>query len=106
MRVFMVLFMMLIAQVAAANDAPVISSGTVSPAGATWTARASSLNWESITSSSDGTKLAAVAWGDRIYTSTNSGMTWTARDSNRQWISITSSSDGKKLVPRQSNNVG
>ena len=98
MRVFMVLFMMLIAQVAAANDAPVISSGTVSPAGATWTARASSLNWESITSSSDGTKLAAVAWGDRIYTSTNSGMTWTARDSNRLWISITSSSDGTKLA--------
>lgn len=32
--------------------------------------------WTSITSSSDGTKLAAVEYGGQIYTSTDSGVTW------------------------------
>ncbi len=54
--------------------------------------------WNSITSSSDGIKLAAVVGGGQIYTSTDSGITWTARDSNRSWRSIASSSDGTKLV--------
>jgi cysteine-rich repeat protein len=66
--------------------------------GITWTARESNRNWWSITSSSDGTKLAAVVYGGQIYTSTDSGITWTARESNRNWWSITSSSDGTKLV--------
>ena len=34
----------------------------------TWTARESSRNWRAITSSSDGTKLAAVAYNGQIYT--------------------------------------
>jgi photosystem II stability/assembly factor-like uncharacterized protein len=66
----------------------------------TWSPVASSSNWYSITSSSDGTKLAAVVYGGYIYTSTDSGASWTARqtDTNRNWISITSSSDGTKLA--------
>ena len=57
-------------------------------------------NWYSITSSSDGTKLAAVVSGGYIYTSTNSGVTWTEATSagSRAWSSITSSSDGTKLA--------
>jgi len=68
-----------------------------------WVARGSSANWTAITSSSDGTKLAAVVEFDKIYTSTDSGETWTARDSNRYWFSITSSSDGTKLAAVERN---
>ena len=68
----------------------------------TWSQVASSLSWRSITSSSDGTKLAAVAYGGYIYTSTDSGATWTERRPTtgvtRNWYSITSSSDGTKLA--------
>jgi photosystem II stability/assembly factor-like uncharacterized protein len=64
----------------------------------TWTARASSRSWRSITSSADGSKLAAVVANGQIYTSTDSGANWTARESNRSWRSITSSADGSKLA--------
>jgi hypothetical protein len=68
----------------------------------TWTARQTDTNryWYSITSSSDGTKLAAVAQSGLIYTSTNSGVTWTEQTASgiRNWWSITSSSDGTKLA--------
>ena len=63
-----------------------------------WTARASSLCWEAVASSADGTKLAACVSGDQIYTSTDSGTTWTARASSQQWLSVASSADGTKLV--------
>ena len=36
-------------------------------------------DWYSITSSSDGTKLAAVADGGKIWTSTGPGATWTSK---------------------------
>jgi hypothetical protein len=60
--------------------------------------------WRSITSSSDGTKLAAVA--DKLdyvaggmWISANSGMNWTkVGPENQEWFSITSSSDGTKLA--------
>jgi photosystem II stability/assembly factor-like uncharacterized protein len=54
----------------------------------------------SVASSSDGTKLVAVALGGQIYTSADSGVSWTARetDSSRYWQSVASSSDGTKLV--------
>ena len=41
-------------------------------------------------------KLAAVAFGNYIYTSDDSGVTWTARmtDATRNWWSIASSEDG------------
>ncbi|MDC0977732.1 hypothetical protein OAR19_00575, partial [bacterium] len=71
---------------------------TSTDSGVSWTARDSSRNWQSITSSSDGAKLAAVAYNEQIYTSTDSGVSWTERDSSRNWYSITSSSDGTKLA--------
>jgi hypothetical protein len=57
-------------------------------------------NWQVITSSSDGIKLAAVVYGGYIYTSTDSGASWTERTAPgyRNWNSITSSSDGTKLA--------
>jgi large repetitive protein len=87
--------------VTAVNDAPsfALPAGTVASAGVIWTAQASgSRNWQSIDSSADGTKLAAVAVNGQIYTSTDSGATWTSRDSNRAWRSIASSADGTKLA--------
>ncbi|GAX81104.1 hypothetical protein CEUSTIGMA_g8538.t1 [Chlamydomonas eustigma] len=56
--------------------------------------------WVSITSSSDGSKLAAVVHGGYIYTSSDSGVNWVVppNSSNRNWQSITSSSDGSKLA--------
>ncbi|HVV38844.1 MAG TPA: hypothetical protein VHD31_00785 [Candidatus Paceibacterota bacterium] len=70
-----------------------------------WTQRPSAGNrsWSSITSSSDGTKLAAVVGLDSagyIYTSTDSGATWTERTGagSHKWGSIASSADGTKLV--------
>ena len=63
-------------------------------------------SWVSITSSADGTKLAAVnnAAG-YVYTSTDSGNTWTARTGtgSLSWQSITSSADGTKLAAAVSN---
>ena len=60
-------------------------------------------NWAGITSSSDGTKLAAVEYGGYLYTSTDSGATWQERSpvttlTARNWRSITSSADGTKLA--------
>ena len=62
-------------------------------------------NWSSITSSSDGVNLAAVAYisiGGDIYTSSDSGNTWNAREiidlSNESWTSITSDSTGVNLA--------
>ncbi|MBX3289488.1 MAG: hypothetical protein KF855_09090 [Acidobacteria bacterium] len=63
-----------------------------------FTPRESNRGWTSITSSADGTKLAAVSWGGQIYTSTDAGVTWTARESDQEWWSITSSADGTKLA--------
>jgi photosystem II stability/assembly factor-like uncharacterized protein len=54
----------------------------------------------SITSSSDGTKLAAGDGSGDIWTSTNGGYSWKDRTSSgsHQYKSITSSSDGMKLA--------
>jgi hypothetical protein len=53
-------------------------------------------------SSSDGTKLVAVAGGfgsaGYIYTSADSGATWTQKGTKQNWMSVASSSDGTKLV--------
>jgi len=67
----------------------------------TWSPVAVYRSWRSITSSSDGTKLAAVnSDTEPIYTSTDSGATWTQQTASgsRTWYSITSSSDGTKLA--------
>jgi photosystem II stability/assembly factor-like uncharacterized protein len=74
--------------------------------GATWTARMTDTtrSWYGITSSADGSKLAACVTSSTsngyIYTSTDSGVNWTARltDANRYWFVITSSADGSKLA--------
>jgi photosystem II stability/assembly factor-like uncharacterized protein len=59
-----------------------------------------SRDWRSVTSSADGTKLAAVDYSGYIYTSVDSGVTWTERTGAglRAWTFITSSADGNKLV--------
>jgi len=57
--------------------------------------------WNSVASSSDGTKLAAVEYNTpAIYTSADSGGTWTQTSASTtiQWKYVTSSSDGTKLV--------
>ena len=58
-------------------------------------------NWTRITSSSDGTKLAAVVWGENIWTSVDSGEKWDENKTTgdgKNWYDITSSSDGKNLA--------
>jgi photosystem II stability/assembly factor-like uncharacterized protein len=59
------------------------------------------INWQSVASSADGTKLvAAAAYGHYLYTSSDSGATWTERTAagSRNWRSVASSADGSKLV--------
>ena len=65
-------------------------------------------HWLSVASSSDGTKLAAVAGGNNpaIYTSKDSGYTWMqASTPSNYWVSIASSSDGTKLVAASSGGI-
>jgi photosystem II stability/assembly factor-like uncharacterized protein len=70
--------------------------------GADWTPQTSpgSAPWNSIASSSDGTQLAAVVYGGKIWTSTNSGLTWSNNNNstNQNWNSIASSSNGTQLA--------
>ena len=66
-----------------------------------WTqTSAPAVNWQSVASSSDGTKLVAVFYGG-IYTNSNSGNgSWILQNGagTRNWSSVASSSDGTKLV--------
>ena len=56
-------------------------------------------NWTGIASSSDGSKLVAVARNDRIYVSTDFGDTWTPRGTTQQnWTAVASSSDGSIML--------
>ncbi|MBF0464469.1 MAG: hypothetical protein HQK88_09545 [Nitrospirae bacterium] len=67
----------------------------------TWTQQTApgNRNWDSIASSSDGTKLVAAAQGDYLYTSTDSGATWIQQTSAGRYLqNIVSSSDGAKLA--------
>jgi hypothetical protein len=66
--------------------------------GLEWTPRDSIRFWNSVASSADGIKLAAVEFTGQIYTSADSGVSWTAHESNRTWQAIASSADGRKLV--------
>ncbi|MBK8038201.1 MAG: tandem-95 repeat protein [Verrucomicrobiaceae bacterium] len=67
-----------------------------------WTPRESSRPWVSITSSADGSKLAAVELGfftpGQIYTSADFGATWTPRGDDGYWGRIAMSADGSKLA--------
>jgi len=78
-----------------------------SDGGSTWTSVTGPVSpglWGSMTSSSDGTHLAAVTPGSSsggyIYTSTNGGYTWTAQTSAgaRAWETIASSANGTILI--------
>jgi len=73
--------------------------------GVTWTqVKTDTLQWTSITSSADGTKLAATeTYGGDVWTSTDSGATWVNRTgggpySGNAWQTIASSSNGTRLV--------
>lgn len=70
--------------------------------GATWTQTgATNEIWNSVASSADGTKLAAVAGFDGIYMSTNSGDTWflTSLPAHFSfWSSVALSADGTRVV--------
>ncbi|MBX3290778.1 MAG: hypothetical protein KF855_15795 [Acidobacteria bacterium] len=64
-------------------------------------------SWRSITSSADGSKLAAVS-NNALFTSTDSGETWTQQNTggSGNWVSITSSADGTKLAAVRTNISG
>jgi len=58
---------------------------------------------QALSSSSDGSKLAAVVYGGRVYTSVDFGANWTLINTspvnvNKNWKSITSSTDGSRLA--------
>jgi len=69
-------------------------------AGTQWTqSNAPSEYWNSIASSADGTRLAAVVYGGGIYTSTDGGVAWTQSSApSTYWYSIASSADGTRLA--------
>jgi hypothetical protein len=84
---------------------------TSSDSGATWTQTGTKQHWNSVASSSDGTKLVAAGGGPDtdaggaytggacIYTSADSGATWTQTTAPRlSWAPVASSADGTKLV--------
>jgi len=82
---------------------------TSTDSGVTWASHTSSplsstLNWSSVASSADGTKLVAAVRSGQIYISSNSGTSWTAQGPNGLlWTSVASSSDGTKLVAVENN---
>ena len=76
---------------------------TSADGGVTWVERTSAGKryWTSVTSSADGSKIAAGTYDDYIYTSTDGGVNWVQRASSfgiKRWYSITSSADGVKLA--------
>lgn len=75
---------------------------TSSNSGVTWISQAAAgvRPWIAVASSSDGTKLAAVATDNNVYTSADSGVHWTERVASgaTRWDSIASSTDGTYLV--------
>jgi hypothetical protein len=68
--------------------------------GATWIGRATSRNWNGITTSTNGVNLAAVVYNEFIYLSTNSGVSWVSPpvSPSKKWLSIASSGDGSRYV--------
>jgi hypothetical protein len=81
---------------------------TSTDSGVTWTPHtssplSSSLDWSSVASSADGSKLVAAVrdgTGQGIYISSNSGGSWSSvsGSSGYLWTCVASSSDGSKLV--------
>lgn len=79
--------------------------------GSNWVATSAPTRfWTSITSSEDGSILAAVAQSptpgvDTLYTSTDSGTTWVARSQVNSWVSIASSTNGSNMVAGSQNGL-
>ena len=74
---------------------------TSTNSGTTWNPTSETVEyyWQSVASSADGTKLAAVIAYGGIFTSTNSGVTWeNSYWPILNWQCVASSSDGTKLV--------
>jgi hypothetical protein len=81
--------------------------GQVVPVVKSMVPRGSAGSWQAIASDSTGSKLAAVALGGQLYTSTDSGLTWMPRNTaqsgepanpDRNWQAIASDSDGSHLI--------
>jgi photosystem II stability/assembly factor-like uncharacterized protein len=72
--------------------------------GATWVlqpnAGTPANGWAGVASSADGSKLVAAAFGEYLYTSTDSGVTWTQHSGgpNDAWVAVASSADGINLM--------
>ncbi len=62
---------------------------------------AQALNWSSMASSADGTRMAAGIWqgtSDGVYLSANSGGSWTLSNSGKQIHGVAMSADGTEIV--------
>jgi hypothetical protein len=71
--------------------------------GRVWVAHELDCDWREVSSSADGSKLAAVEFGyplggGWIYLSDDAGQTWKLRAQQAFWLSVASSADGTKLV--------
>ena len=79
---------------------------TSNNSGVTWTQQIGSgiSNWTDITSSADGSKLAACD-GSYVYTSNNSGVTWTTRITPVAPRYISSSADGTVIAAGSSGSI-
>jgi hypothetical protein len=73
---------------------------TSTNSGTTWDVSGAPVDdWVAVTSSADGSKLAALNSYGGIYASTNAGATWsTTRAPGVEWQTLASSADGAKLV--------
>lgn len=87
------------------NKLAAVQSGAIytsNDGGVTWTNRPTGVGaigtLLSITTSTDGSTLAAGGYDTQIYISTDSGVTWTAREGSRIWTSIALSAGGTKLT--------
>ncbi len=71
---------------------------TSNDSGLTWSAHATSQQWESVAISADGLKMAAGVYGGQVYVSEDSGATWAAYGIIQSWDSIAIASDGRMLI--------
>jgi hypothetical protein len=76
---------------------------TGAPGLSIWTARETPRAWQSVASSSDGSKLIAAVTNGPLYLSADSGVSWTVREVARNWTGVASSADGTKLVAVEDN---
>ena len=88
--------------IAAEYVIPQSSIWTSNDAGKTWINRenAGKRNWNSVSSSLDGSKLVAVDAGGHLYTSDDFGANWKANTAvgEKIWFSVRLSSDGQTIV--------